>query len=52
MERVSGENFYEYVRASNAPVGRPAHPPSQFEFGAEDSHNWEGEATSGLNWRS
>ena len=42
MERVSGENFYEYVRASNAPVARPADPPSQFEFGAEDSHNWQG----------
>jgi osmotically-inducible protein OsmY len=42
MERVSGEDFCEHMSASNVPVGRPADPPSQFEFGAEDKHNWKG----------
>jgi osmotically-inducible protein OsmY len=42
MERISGEDFDEHVSASNAPVDRPADPPSQFEFGAEDKHNLRG----------
>ena len=42
MERISGEDFYEHVSASNAPVDRPAYPPSQFELGPEDKHNWQG----------
>jgi osmotically-inducible protein OsmY len=42
MERISGEDFYEYVSASNAPVDRAAYPPLQFEFGPEDKHNWQG----------
>ena len=42
MERISGEDFYEHVSASNVPVDRSANPLSQFEFGAEDRHNWQG----------
>ena len=42
MERVSGDDFYERASESIVPVGRPAYPPSQFEFGAEDKHNWQG----------
>jgi hypothetical protein len=42
MERISGEDFYEHVSASNAPLDRPAYPPSQFELRPEDKHNWQG----------
>lgn len=28
--------------ASEVPVGDPAPFPTQFEFGADDSHNWQG----------
>jgi hypothetical protein len=42
MERITGEDFYEQVSASNAPVDRPAYPPSQFELGTDDKHNWQG----------
>jgi osmotically-inducible protein OsmY len=42
LERVSGEESYERISASTAPIDRPAHPASQFEFGAEDKHNWQG----------
>jgi BON domain len=50
LERISGEDSYEvsgkdsYQRASEAivPIGDPAHFSSQFEFGADDKHNWQG----------
>ena len=42
MERISVEDSYEDIGARNVPVGGPDHPPSQFEFGAEDKHNWQG----------
>jgi osmotically-inducible protein OsmY len=42
LERVSGDDFFERASESIAPVGRPAYPPSQFEFGAGDKHNWQG----------
>jgi BON domain len=38
MERITGEDLYEHVSASNAPVDRPAYPPSRFELGPEDKH--------------
>ena len=42
MESISGEESYERASASHVPVGDPAHFPSQFEFGADDKHNWQG----------
>jgi len=42
LERISVEDSYEDIGARNVPVGGPDHPPSQFEFGAEDKHNWQG----------
>ena len=42
MERISGENSYESASASDVPVSREAYSPLQFEFGAEDKHNWQG----------
>jgi osmotically-inducible protein OsmY len=42
MERISGENSYESASASDVPVGHEAYSPLQFEFGAEDKHNWQG----------
>ena len=42
MERVSGEDSYERASEAIVPVGDPAHVSSQFEFGADDKHNWQG----------
>jgi osmotically-inducible protein OsmY len=42
LERVSGDGFCERASESIVPIGRPAFPPSQFEFGAGDNHNWQG----------
>ena len=42
MERISVEDSFEDTGARNVPVGGPAHAASQFEFGAEDKHNWQG----------
>jgi hypothetical protein len=42
LERISVEDSYEDIGARNVPVGGPDHPASQFEFGAEDKHNWQG----------
>jgi BON domain len=41
LERISGDS-HEHVGASDVPVGRPDHFPSQFEFGADDKHNLQG----------
>ena len=42
MERVFGEDSYERASEAIVPVGDPAHVSSQFEFGADDKHNWQG----------
>ena len=42
MESMSGEESFERLSTSHVPVGGPAHFPSQFEFGADDKHNWQG----------
>jgi osmotically-inducible protein OsmY len=42
LERVSGEDSYEQASEAMVPVGGAAHVPSQFQFGANDKHNWEG----------
>jgi BON domain len=42
LERISVEDSYEDIGARNVPVGGPDHPLAQFEFGAEDRHNWQG----------
>jgi osmotically-inducible protein OsmY len=42
LERVSGENAYERASEAIVPIGDTAHFSSQFEFGADDKHNWQG----------
>ena len=42
MERVAGEDSYERASEAIVPVGGPADLPSQFEFGTDDQHNWQG----------
>jgi osmotically-inducible protein OsmY len=42
LERVSGEDSYEQASEAMVPVGGAAHVTSQFQFGANDKHNWEG----------
>ncbi len=42
MERMTGEEFYERVSESHLPIGGPAPLSSQFEFGTDDKHNWQG----------
>jgi BON domain len=42
LERTSEEESYGLLSASEIPVGGPAHFPVQFEFGADDKHNWRG----------
>jgi osmotically-inducible protein OsmY len=42
LESMSGEESFEHVSASNAPIGGPAHVPSQFELVTDDKHNWQG----------
>ena len=42
MESISGEESFVHVGGNNVQVGGPAHFPSQFEFGADDKHNWQG----------
>ena len=42
MERVAGEDSYERASEAIVPVGDPVHFPSQFEFGTDDNHNWQG----------
>ena len=42
MERVAGEEAYERASTGQVPVPDPAHFPSQFEFGTDDNHNWQG----------
>jgi osmotically-inducible protein OsmY len=42
VERVSGEDSYEEASEAIVPIGDPAPFSSQFEFGTDDKHNWEG----------
>ncbi len=43
LERTSEEESYGLLSASDIPAG-PAAFPAQFEFGADDRHNWQGRA--------
>jgi osmotically-inducible protein OsmY len=42
LERTSGEDSYRLAGGSGVPLGSAAPFPSQFEFGANDKHNWQG----------
>jgi len=42
LERVSGEDSYEQASEVMVPVGGAAHFPPQFQFGTDDTHNWQG----------
>ena len=42
LESMSGEESYERANTSHVPAPDAAHFPSQFEFGADDKHNWQG----------
>jgi osmotically-inducible protein OsmY len=42
LERVSGEDSYERASEATVPVGGSALFPSQFQFGTDDKHNWQG----------
>jgi osmotically-inducible protein OsmY len=42
LESMSGEESYPQASEARVPVGDPAHFPSQLEFGADDTHNWQG----------
>lgn len=39
---MTGEESYERLSESHLPIGGPAPAPSQFEFGTDDKHNWQG----------
>jgi osmotically-inducible protein OsmY len=39
---MPGEESFERFGGSSVPVGGAAHFPSQFQFGADDKHNWQG----------
>jgi osmotically-inducible protein OsmY len=42
LESMPGEESLERVSRSSVPVAGAAHLPSQFQFGADDKHNWQG----------
>jgi osmotically-inducible protein OsmY len=42
LESISGEEAYEGANTSHVPAPVAVHFPPQFEFGADDKHNWEG----------
>ena len=42
MERMIGEEFYDRISESHLPIGGPVPLPSQFQFGTDDKHNWQG----------
>jgi hypothetical protein len=42
LERVAGEDSYERASEAIVPIGDPTRFPSQFEFGTDDNHNWQG----------
>ena len=42
MERVAGEDSFERASEAIGPIGDPVHFLSQFEFGTDDNHNWQG----------
>ena len=39
---MSREEAYESAHTGHVPASDAVHFPSQFEFGADDKHNWEG----------
>jgi hypothetical protein len=54
---MSGEESDGLASRSEVPLGGPAPLPAQFEFGADDSHNWQGRsderiklAVTALRW--
>jgi osmotically-inducible protein OsmY len=42
LELTPGEEAFERVDGSSVPGGGAAHLASQFQFGADDKHNWHG----------
>ena len=42
MESTPGEEFFERVSGSSVPVGGAAHFASQYQFKADDKHDWQG----------
>jgi osmotically-inducible protein OsmY len=42
LESMSREEAYESAPTGRVPAPDAVHFPSQFEFGADDKHNWEG----------
>jgi osmotically-inducible protein OsmY len=42
VESTSGEETFERANTSHVRAPDAVHFPSQFEFGANDKHNWEG----------
>ena len=42
LESMSREEAYESAHTGHVPAPDAVHFPSQFEFGADDKHNWEG----------
>jgi osmotically-inducible protein OsmY len=42
LERLGGEDSFERASEAIDPVGGPPQVPSQFAFGTDDKHNWQG----------
>jgi osmotically-inducible protein OsmY len=42
VEPMPGEESFKHASEANVPVAGPAYFPSQFEFGTDDNHNWQG----------
>ncbi len=42
MERLAGEDSFERASEAVNPFGGPPQVPSQFGFGTDDKHNWQG----------
>lgn len=48
MERVAGIGSFEQAVQAVDPIGGPPQGLSQFEFGTDDKHNWEGRSDERL----
>jgi osmotically-inducible protein OsmY len=42
LESMPGEESFERVSGSLVPIDGATHFPVQFQFGADDKHNWQG----------
>jgi osmotically-inducible protein OsmY len=42
LESMPGEESFERVGETSVPIGGATSFPSQFNFGADDTHNWQG----------